>query len=340
MEQLNYEFILEAETPIAHHAEVFGNSAVLMDRKVRQRDGSFLRVPIVTADTMRHGMREAAAYALLDATGLLDKGALGEAALRLLFAGGMVTGKGDAGAISLEQYRKMSDLIPSIALFGGCADNRVIPGRLMVNDAQLACIETARSMPAWVTEWLAAENARLDTSRAHIEEVQRVRMDPTLDPGKRKLLSGAAEVEVERRLAASEAAHRGESAADEAKIAKRAAAEVALDEAKSTMMPRRFEVLVQGSLFFWSVSATCYSDLDRDTFHVALATFLAGARVGGKRATGHGRLRVVASRDVAVRRPAERTEVLDLGTRMGQAFYDHVRARSTEIALFLGSVNA
>jgi hypothetical protein len=327
MERIRYEFILEAESAIAHHSETFGNSAVLMDRRVRQRDGSFVRVPVVTADTMRHGMREAAAYALLDAAGLLSAGALGEAALRLLFAGGMVTGRGDAGAISLDQYRRMSDLIPSIALFGGCADNRVIPGRLFVDDAQLACVETSHHLPSWVAEWLAAQPSTLDVARAHVEEVQRVRMDPTLDPGKRKLLSAGAEVEVSRRLLSSEVAHEeGDALAREA--------------SKSTMLPRRFEVLVQGSLLYWRVTATCYSELDRDTFHVALASFLSGAQVGGKRATGHGRLRVVQGRDVAVRRPADRSEVLDLGARMGSVFYDHVKARAKEIAEYLGTCNA
>jgi len=327
MEQLRYEFVLSAQSPIAHHSEVFGNNAVLMDRKIRQRDGSFVRVPIITADTMRHGMREAAAYALLDAAGILNAGGLGEAALRLLFAGGMVTGRGDAGVISLEQYRRMSDLIPSIALFGGCADNRVIPGRLFVDDAQLVCSETAHALPGWASAWLAEQKTTLDTSRAHVEEVQRVRMDPTLDPGKRKLLSGGAEVEVVRRLTASEEGHVSGSA-------------VTIEDSKSSMMPRRFETLVQGSFLYWSVHATCYSELDRDTFHVALASFLANAQVGGKRGTGHGRLRVETARDVAVRRPAEQTNVLDLGKKMGTTFLDHVRKNATEIAAYLASVNA
>lgn len=328
MEQIRHEFILEAATPVAHHSETFGNSAVLMDRKVRSRDGRFVRVPIITGDTLRHGMREAAAYALLDAAGLLSaSGQLGEAALRLLFAGGMVTGKGDGSAISLDQYRRMSDLIPSIALFGGCADNRVIPGRLYVDDAQLACSETAHLLPAWVGEWLQAEQTRLDSARAHIEEVQRVRMDPTLDPGKRKLLSASAQGEVAQRLLASETAHVSDDA-------------VGREDAKSTMMPRRFEVLVQGSLFYWSVSATCYSELDRDTFYVALGTFLSGARVGGKRATGHGKLRVLAARDVAVRRPSEPSTALDLGSKVGNVFFEHVRSRAAEIATYLGEVNA
>ena len=330
MKVLRYEFLLEAQSPLAHHAEVFGNSAVLMDRKVRLPDGRFVKVPCVTADTMRHGMREAAAYALLDAAGLLGIGSLSEAALRLLFAGGMVTGRGDASVVSLESYRKMVELIPTMGLFGGCADNRVIPGRLTVDDAQLVCEEAKHYLPAWATAWLEAQKSELAPSRSHVELVQRVRMDPSLNPGKRKLLAPGAAAEVERRLLSSEAAH----ASDE---------DVDRQAAKSTMMPRTFEVLAQGSLLYWSASAACYSDLDEDTFHVALGAFLATAQVGGKRATGHGRLRVVTARDVAVRRPAESVAEFDtvaLGGRMGQLFRAHVAERAEAIKTWLGSVNA
>jgi hypothetical protein len=327
MEKIHYEFVLEATTPIAHHAETFGNTSILMDRKVRQPDGSFVRVPVITGDTMRHGMREAAAYALLDSAGLLGPSSLGEAALRLLFAGGMVTGRGDAGSISLDQYRKMSDLIPSIALFGGCADNRIIPGRLHVDDAQLVCVESKHWLPPWVADWMAAEKIMIDGARAHIEEVQRVRMDPTLDPGKRKLLTADAEELVQARLVASEAGH---TSGDAIEIA----------QSKSTMLPHTFETIVQGSLLYWSVQATCYSDLDRDTLHVALGGFLSSARVGGKRGTGHGHLRVVTARDLAVKRPSEPAEILDLGARMGQVFFEHVKARRDEIKSFLQGVNA
>ena len=77
---------------------------------------------------MRHAAREVSSYAMLRAAGMLE-GALSEAALRLLFAGGMVTGRGDAGVINLDRYRELCALVPPMALFGGCTDNRVQPGK-------------------------------------------------------------------------------------------------------------------------------------------------------------------------------------------------------------------
>lgn len=328
MKTQRFEFILEAIQPIAHHAENFGNHSVVQRRRVRQADGTFADTPVVSADTMRHGMREASAYAFLDAAGLLDDGNLSESALRLLFSGGMVGGRGDGGTLNLDQYRQLCELCPPLALFGGCCSNRVIPGRLFVEDAVLVCAETARYLPEWARTELGSQE--LASQRAHVEEAQRVRMDPTLDPGKRKLLSGDAQVAAAGRLTSSEAAH----AADDA---------IAREETKSSMMPRTFERVVQGSLFSWAVSAHTYSDLDTDTLMVAMGVFLSRPVVGGKRGTGHGELRVVSARDIAIARPAERAEVVDvtaLGGRVGSLFRAHVTERKDRIKSFLSTVDA
>jgi len=324
METRKYSFVLEAAQPIAHHEGSFGNHAVIMRRRIRQKDGTFVDCPCITADTLRHGMREASAYAFLDAAGLLNDGALSEAALRLLFSGGMVTGRGDAGAVNLDEYRQMCELCPPLALFGGCASNRVIPGRLFVEDAVLLCDESAHYAPEWVSR------DGLSTQRSHVEEVQRVRMDPMLDPGKRKFLSDGAQVEVNKRLSTSEQAHAKDDAIER-------------DESKSTMLPRTFERVVQGSLFTWGVTAHTYSDLDVDTLHVALGVFLSRPVVGGKRGTGHGQLRVVEARHIDVQRPADSVNVVDptaLGVRTGELFRAHVKERASSIAEFLGRVAA
>lgn len=326
MRRQRYEFVLEAERPIAHHEGTIGNMSMAMRRKVRF-DGGWANVPIVTADTMRHKMREAAAYALLQAAGLLGEQRLGEAALRLLFSGGMVTGRGESSTIKLDQYRELCELIPSMALFGGCADNRVIPGRLTVEDAMLVCDETIRYVPTWARDTVN-DLCGMDSCRSHVEEVQRVRMDPTLNPQRRKLLSSDAEAAVVARLAASEA----DSAGD-----------LAVRESKSSMMPRSMECVAQGSMFSWACEAIINDDLELDTFHVALGAFLANAWVGGKRGTGHGKLRPVKAHQVHVRAVSAPSDVLDTTALAGQAgslFQAHVHERRERIAEFLAGVNA
>jgi hypothetical protein len=323
VQTLRYEMLLTADTPIAHHSESIGNQAIFQRRKVRLPDGSFESVATINADTMRHGLREASAYAFLDAAGLLDAEALTRAALRLLFSGGMVTGRGDAGQVSLDRFREMVELCPPLALLGGCSDSRVIPGRLFVEDAVLVCEEQRAYLPEWVIE----RSPPLDTCRAFVEEQTRVRMDPLLSPAKRALLATGEQIEAIGQLAAGEAAHESDDAVERS-------------AAKSTMLPRSFETVVQGAQFSWCVTAQCMNDLDIDTLHMMLAGFLYRPVVGGKKGTGHGRLRLTTWCNVPVTRARDAATEVALGPKMGELFRSHVAERRERIRAWLATVDA
>jgi hypothetical protein len=321
-------FLLQADTPIAHSETTTGSASIAMRRKVRQADGSFIRVPYITGDTMRHGLREAGVYVFLDAAELLGDAQLSEAALRLLFAGGMVTGRGDAGIVNMDRYREICMLCPPLKLLGGCCDNRSIPGQIVVAEASLVCAEQLRRVPDRVREWLGEQ--QIASCREHIEVAQRVRMDPLLNPSKRELLLPEAQVEVSRRLGNSEKAHSDNDA-------------VAREESKSTMLPRTFERLVEGSLFWWEVSCHCHSELDVDTLMVMLGALLTNCRVGGKKATGHGLLRCLKAWDMKVPRPSDAATEVDataLGTGVGNVFRKHVADHKDQVRTWLATVNA
>lgn len=325
MDHLRVEVLLELEEPLAHASGSYGNSSVAMRQKVRRRDGSFADIPIITGDTMRHGLREAGSYALLGAAGLLGEN-LSEAALRLLFAGGMVTRAG--GAINLNEYREWVELVPPLGLLGGCAQNRVIPGQINVGTAVLVCDETAPFLPSWVTETLERSGTVVCPARAYVEEVQRVRMDPTLSTDKRALLTVEARAAVDARLLAGE-------------IASVEGDDVGRASARSSALPFRYETVVRGSLMFWRVEARIYSEIDRDTFLTILAVFLRDATVGGRRGTGNGRLRAIAARNVEVLPFQERTADLTFqGDGVGELFRRHVQARRDRLRDFLGRVEA
>jgi len=154
-------------------------------------------------------------------------------------------------------------------------------------------------------------------------------MDPTLNPEKRKLLTDGDRQAVEHKMLRSEAGH---DAADHAQIA----------EAKSSMMPRRFERIAQGSLFFWGCEARVYSDLELDTFNVAVASFLRNAQVGGKRGTGHGTLKPVAAWNIKLNRPSDAIDNIETGLapRVGELFRAHVAERRGRIEKMLAEVDA
>jgi CRISPR type IV-associated protein Csf2 len=321
--------ILEAVSPIAHHAESFGNTAIIMTEPVLRADGSRVKVPIITGDTMRHGLREAAAYAFLDAAELLEEPSLSEAALRLLFSGGQIGGP-SGSSISIRDYRAMVELVPSLGLLGGCAGNRMLQGRVWVDRALLICAESwpIIERDEWSRAWVTEHMPTMASARSSRDLVQRVRMDPTLTAAGKALLSPAAALATSERMLASEAASEAGDA-------------LAILDSKSSMMPRTFEVVATGARFVWSVTATLLSELDRDTFLLMLAAWLSNMVVGGKKGTGHGRLVAIDGWNlphVRVGVPDERG--LPTKDNVGARFREHVSERAAAIKDFLAKVEA
>lgn len=329
MQITRYEFLARAVDPIAHHEESLGNVSVFMRKRMVLPNGSVQKVPYITGDSIRHRAREASVYATLDAAGMLDDPKLTEGALRLLFSGGMVTGKGDASVINLDSFRELVNLFPPLALFGGCVDNRPLPGQLTVNEGNLVCSETVHTAPNWVHDWLTKNEYQVQTHRRMLEEVTRVRMDPALAPEKVKLLTGDHQVSVNRRLAASGRAHdTGETKEAE--------------KEKSSMMPRSFERIVQGALFWCGIEARTYTPIEADAFDYTVACLLNNFTVGGKLATGHGRLQFVAGNRIHFAPSAGSIEGmgLDLAGKAGEMFRAHVKAHADQLREWLGRVNA
>jgi len=343
MMQLTYEILLQAMEPIAHSSETIGNVQIAMRQPVRQPDGRFAAVPVITGATMRHRLREASAYATMDAAGLLDgRPVLTEAALRLLFAGGSLGGSSGT-TVRLDDYAEMVDVFPPLGLLGGCAGWRIVPGRVQCCAAVLVCEDARPVLPDWAVEWVHSagdvpepERAGLlerplPSARHHVAVETRVRMDPMLSPSHRRLLTDEARATVEGRLLAHE------DAADQADHA-------AAERTKSALMPHSYEVVSSGSLFWWRVSATTYGELDEGCFHTMLATALYDCRVGGKQGTGHGLIRAVHAREGGWLRPSEQAVGAinpNAFERLGGAAYRaHVSERAERLRAWLDGVQA
>lgn len=327
MKQHRIEMILRAASPIAHHSETFGNAALIMREKMRCKHG-FEQIPIVTGDSMRNGLRRSSSLAYLSAAGLLDEPGLTQASLRLLMSGGVIGGKSGA-AVKLTEYREIVDLCPPLRILGGCAQNRTMDGRSWVDSAVLICDESLELLPEWVGDFLASANEATGSHREHVEEVTRVRMDPTLSSQARELLLPSERAEAEGRLLASEAASEGGD-------------EIRKDEAKSTMLPRSFERVIRGSLWYWSQTFTTYSPLDEDTMWTMVLSFAMNARVGGKKGTGHGSLEVVHARELELAKPIESVQfaLASKHDAKGALFRRHVSERREQIREFLMTVVA
>lgn len=332
---VRHEFIVEASEPIAHMSGSLGNHGIFMRRKIRQPGGRFVSVPFITGDSIRHQLREAAAYATLEAAGMSTNAQLSEGALRLLFNGGMVTGKGDASTINLDAYRRLVRLFPPLALFGGCTDNRPIPGQLCVDEGLLICAETWHMVKrdhAWAVQWLESqgESEHVGSFREQLEEAQRVRMDAMLRPEKVRLLSDSARANVEGRALTSERAHE----TGDAKAA---------GESKSAMLPRTYERLAVGALFVMGVEARTYDDLEYDACLYIIGCALNGLRLGGMGRTGHGRVRFRAGARLHFQAATPNIEATDthIAGKVGDLYRAHVAAHAEELKAWLrGGVNS
>ena len=322
--RVRHRLILRAMTPIAHHETSRGNVSIVMTEMVRQPDGRYAKVAKITGDSLRHGLRKHGAMLFLQAAGLLDEPSLSAAALRLLFAGGSISGPSGA-TVPLAEYRRLVELVPTMALLGGCADNRMIPGNMQVEPAILLCDEARPLLTAWTTQWLDEQHYVLGAAWHAITLEQRVRMDPTL-AGETKALLEPRQLEL-----------------IDAQLDARAVAQThdEIKDSKCSMMPRQFEVVAAGSHFQWGLSSNVYSDLEADTLNLMLAAYLSDMQVGGKAGTGHGQLEAVAGSEYQVYRPIDRAGLaLPHLPNVGAMFREHVASNAVEIKDLLARVVA
>ena len=321
-----WQMILRASDPIAHSQGTIGNKSLIMTKKISMPDGTIEEVPYVTGDCLRHGLRETAAYATLHAADMLDDPQIDRGALRFLFNGGMITGKGDGSTFKIDKYRELVALFPPLALFGGCTDARALPGQLDVWEGNLVCQETLHLLPPWISEWAAANLKEIQPAWELIEEVQRVRMDPELLPEKVKLLTEADQIIVHSKAAAMEVARSNDDV-------------IAIKENKSGMLPRTHERFLQGSLFWWGVVGRTYTDLELDAFSYIMACYLANMKVGAMARSGHGRMSVVEGRRIHQEPQGSNFDALntELTAGIGTLYRAHVKERAGELRQWLTS---
>jgi hypothetical protein len=334
MRTLRYEVILRAEEPIAHAERTVNNHSIAAKETMVAEDGQILRVPVLKANAIRHGLREAGVFAALDCAGINPHDLLEhDYLLQLLFSGGTnleskagKAGKSIRGA-RIDDWQRLVDLLPPIELFGCSLSANMERGIVAVCNARLLCDELPHPT-TWCTEWMRESGRQFHNSRAYLSTVQEVGMDPTRDPSKRLMLTQSARADVGARLLASESAS---IAGDE----------VEAQKAKSSMMPYTYQTIARGSVFHWQCELEADTDLQEDTMLSVLGAFLSNARVGGKRSKGMGRIVPIAASSFTVARPSDQASALDsksLGGRAGSLFKAHMSERGERLRELLTEI--
>lgn len=131
-------------SPFHHGAGTSGNTSLLRTQDVVQPDGEVKRVPFLSAASIRHGLRDALAYHLVQHAGIKNY-SLSKTAVDLLFTGGAVTSTG--AKTNLELLRKVNDVLPFLGLLGFAAQSDIITGTLRATDMILVCQENTWRLP-------------------------------------------------------------------------------------------------------------------------------------------------------------------------------------------------
>lgn len=136
-------------SPLHHGAGSSGNTSLLRAHEIALPDGTHTRVPFLSANSIRHGLRDALAWHTATTLNIED-GTLPKGLVDLLWSGGAVTTTG--AQVDLDLARRIEDTYPALSLLGYAAQSDIIAGTLRVSDLEVVARENAWRLPAHLTK--------------------------------------------------------------------------------------------------------------------------------------------------------------------------------------------
>lgn len=151
---LTIELPITLTSPLHHGAGTSGNTSILRTQEVIQPDGSSVRVPFVSAASLRHHLRDRLAWHAAEHVGFT---ALSKAEVDLLWTGGALTTTG--AEVDLEEPRMVEEHYPALGLMGYAAQSDIMAGTLRASDLVLVCRENAWRLPPGLPSELIGQRA-------------------------------------------------------------------------------------------------------------------------------------------------------------------------------------
>lgn len=256
---------------LSHGGEHAGTIGYMRREKVAQPDGTVVDVPIVSGNSLRGILRDHAANVMWQALGCPE---LPVQVFHLLWSGGSLAKAGSGHVLGARQLAEVRQLIPVVSVFGGSGAGKIIEGKLSVGKLVPICAETAHLMPPDL-----ADTPRSVWDMLQVEEFTR------RDDAKRDQLHGA--IEGMRALPSVEEQGQLLAVADHAPAVE--------DERDGPAQQMRYgvETLAAGTRLHWWMQLRQVTDVERALVAAAIDSWTAdGAHIGGRSATGHGRLRL------------------------------------------------
>lgn len=311
---LRIEGVATALSSISHLDGHAGTIGLHHREKICQPDGTIVDVPVVSGNALRGLLRDHCADVFWRALGCPE---LPAPIFDLLWSGGSLAKVGAGHALTARQLVQVRRVVPMVSLFGGSGAGRIIEGKLRVLKLTPICAETAHLLSPDIT----GDTTALPQARAllQVEELSR------RDDAKRPELAPAIEGMTPALPAAdSTTSELLPDPGDE-------------PDGLDRVMQMRYgvETIAAGTRLHWGLAVRHGTDAEIALLAAGIDAWLAdGGHIGGRSATGHGRLRLDAHQWATV---TPSTTVGQALTRTGgDDLATHIDAHRAEIIETLG----
>lgn len=295
---------------LAHGGDHSGTVSYLRREKIMTPTGP-TEIPVVSGNSLRGILRDHAADLFWQHLGRPE---LPAPVFHLLWSGGSLAKAGANHALSSRQLAKVRAMVPVVSVFGGSGAGRIIEGKLRVGKLTPICTETAHLLPPDLA----------DTATSSVWDALQIEEFTRCDDAKRDQLAPAIEG------ASIPAIESGQAVLldlDDEPVEK--------PETPAQQMRYGVETMAAGSRLHWWMSLHGITDVEAAMIAGAIDAWTdSGAHIGGRSATGHGRLRL------DVHQWATATPSTTVGAALAVAGSDdlaeHVRANQDGIWEALG----
>lgn len=308
------EGVATALSSISHIDQRAGTISLFRRQKIVDPAGAVAAVPVVKGNALRGVLRRYCAEVF---TAALGRPRLPPPVFDLLFSGGSLAKAGAGHVLSARQLVTVRDLIPMVSVFGGSGAGRIIEGKLSVLDLTPICVETAHLLPAGI-----AEASPPPPCRELLQVEEFTRRDDAKNPAYAPLIDDPSMLPA---ATSTDSGHLIPAGDDTGR------------PGLERIMQMRYgaETLAAGTRLHWGIRIRHATDVEISLLAAGLDAWITdGAHIGGRAATGHGRLRLDVHQWQTVTPATTVGEALAVTGRDDLA--DHIAANRAEILDTLG----
>lgn len=309
---------MTALSSITHFGDQTGGTESIFRRETLiMEDGTAEEIPVISGNSWRGQLRDCgmrvmvekiATHLSIEPTRLLSL-----TAFYLLFSGGTLTK--DAGrGIDVGASRQLRELIPLLSVLGGAIGRMIEPGKLDVSKIVPVCRETRHLLPEALKEHPHTTSSIFDRTQiehyTRRDDVKDTRIAECFLPSKdlAALQAPKIKVVVDKKTGIS--------------------SEVALED-KAQQMRYGFESLAAGSIFSFSLNLRYITQLEYESFIVALREWSRNPILGGRSAIGHGTVQMSMENYTA--NPLLTPQETAIGLPFGDAYETHLKEHGQDI---------